>query len=220
VSDSHRRPLLEQLYRNYLVDQDSASFVRSVAARYTIGTLQRVALCGGREARRAAVLALGFLGGYESNSVLGRALHDEDRGVRIAAENGIRSLWCRDGTDSQRQLLGIVIRLIAAQRFSDAVARATELIGAAPTFAEAWNQRAIALYSLGRYDDSIRDCRQTLELNPYHYGAAAGLGQCYLQLGDMAAALEAFRHALRLNPNLEGVRANVAHLERIVHDDG
>jgi cytochrome c-type biogenesis protein CcmH/NrfG len=40
------------------------------------------------------------------------------------------------------------------------------------------------------------------------------MGQCYLQLGDRAAALEAFRRALKLNPNLEGVRATVTYLER------
>jgi cytochrome c-type biogenesis protein CcmH/NrfG len=40
------------------------------------------------------------------------------------------------------------------------------------------------------------------------------MGQCYLQLGDFDAALESFRRALKLNPNLEGVRASVAYLER------
>jgi cytochrome c-type biogenesis protein CcmH/NrfG len=40
------------------------------------------------------------------------------------------------------------------------------------------------------------------------------MGQCYLQLGNYDAALESFRRALRLNPNLEGVRASVTYLER------
>jgi cytochrome c-type biogenesis protein CcmH/NrfG len=40
------------------------------------------------------------------------------------------------------------------------------------------------------------------------------MGQCYLQLGDFDSALQSFRRALRLNPNLEGVRASVAYLER------
>ena len=33
---------------------------------------------------------------------------------------------------------------------------------------------------------------------------------------EYPAALECFRRALRLNPSLEGVRANIAHLERAV----
>ena len=84
----------------------------------------------------------------------------------------------------------------------------------APTFAEAWNQRAIGHYSLGQFVDSIRDCRQAVEINPYHFGAVAGMGQCYLRLGNQLWALESFRRALALNPNLEGIRGNVTSLER------
>jgi len=215
LDEAQRIPLLEQLYRDYLVSQDSAAFIRSVSRRYLLGTLERLAEHGRRETRRAAVLALGFLGDFRSaNDVLGRALQDEDRGVRLAAENGCRAVWCRDGNDEQRQRLSIVIRLNTARQFDEAIRMATELLDQAPTFAEGWNQRAIAFYSLGQYVASIADCRKALELNPYHFGAAAGMGHCYLQQGDVETALECFRQALELNPNLEGIRANVAHLER------
>lgn len=32
---------------------------------------------------------------------------------------------------------------------------------------------------LQRYNESIADCKVTLELNPYHFGAASGMGMCY-----------------------------------------
>jgi tetratricopeptide (TPR) repeat protein len=95
-----------------------------------------------------------------------------------------------------------------------AIARAAELLDDAPWFAEAWNQRAIGYYGCGLFHESIADCHQALDINPYHYGAAAGIGQCYLQLGRPRLALECFRRALRLNPNLEGIRAHVTALER------
>ena len=85
-------------------------------------------------------------------------------------------------------------------------------------FAEAWNQRAIAFFSLGKYVESIRDCHQTLEVNPYHFAAAAGMGQAYLQLGNHVSALECFRRALRLNPSLEGVRVQIDRLSRMIED--
>jgi tetratricopeptide (TPR) repeat protein len=214
VSQSQRTARLERWYQTYLVDQDSAAFIRQVAQQYTVGTLERLATAPRRELRRAAVLALGFLANYESNAVLGRALNDGDRAVRIAAEGGIVSVWCRDGNEEQRQLLAIIIRLNHARSFEDAARRSTELIAQVPTFAEAWNQRGIAFYSLGRFRESIHDCQRTLQINPYHFGAAAGMGQCHIQLGNHHAALECFRHALKLNPNLEAVRANITHLER------
>jgi tetratricopeptide (TPR) repeat protein len=95
-----------------------------------------------------------------------------------------------------------------------ALREATALTRDAPWLAEAWNQRAIAHFALNRYEESVRDCRQTLEINPYHFAAAAGMGQCYLKQGDRPHALEAFRRAIGLNPEMEGVRAQVQQLER------
>ena len=209
-----RMPRLLFLYQDYLVDQNTARFVDRVGKHYTIGTLERLAAWPAVQVRRAAVFALGLMGDYESNAVLGRALSDTDRGVRLAAENGIRSLWCRFGSQGQRQLLQIIIQLNTSGQFKEAIRCASVLIEEVPRFAEAWNQRAIACYSLGLYRQAIADCRQALELNPYHFGAAAGMGQSYVQLGDYNQALECFRRALRLNPNLEGVRANIQHLQR------
>jgi len=207
-------PLLHRIYRAYLVDQNTTAFSDNVARRYAIGTLERLAECGDRMGRRAAVLAISLLRDYRSNAVLGRALHDHDRGVRMLAENGIRSVWCRVGDPPQRKSLQTVIEFNGARRFESAARRATKLIAHAPWLAEAWNQRALALFGLRQYAESIRDCNQALEINPYHFGAATGMAQCQLQLGNRQAALECFRRALTLNPNLEGVRAQVHYLQR------
>lgn len=214
MSKRARVPALHGLYHQYLVDQDNPRFSRQVSKRYTIGTLERLCAAGDRMARRAAVLALGLLGDYNSNSTLGRALHDADRGVRMLAESGIRHLWCRIGTSGHREQLETIIEFNATQRFDEAISRATRLIEQAPWLPESWNQRALALFNIGRYAESIHDCTQTLEINPYHFGAATGMGQCHLKLNHRPQALECFRRALKLNPNLEGVRAHVLYLQR------
>jgi tetratricopeptide (TPR) repeat protein len=213
-----RLPYLLNLYQQYLNHQDSSCFVREVASLYTGGTLQRLVRHECREVRRAAALALGFLGDYDANHTLGCALLDEDRTVRTLAENSIRTVWARAGSESERQELGAIIRLNSAQRYEEAVARATKLIERAPWFAEAWHQRAVAQVALGQLVESIRDCHQTLEINPYHFVAATSMGQTYLQLGNAVSALECFRRAIRLNPGLEGVRAQIVRLARMVED--
>jgi len=216
VSDSSRIPFLCDWYQRYLNDQDSAAFVRAVSRRYTQGTLQRLAEHVSSEVRRGAVLALGFLGDYEANSTVGRALHDTDRTVRILAENGIRNIWFRAGTERERQQLTFIVRLISAQQYHEALSRATDLIHAAEWLAETWNQRGTAFFRIGRYTESIRDSHQALEINPYHFDAAMSMGQAYLQLDNRVSALECFRRALRLNPNLEGVRVQVERLTRSI----
>jgi len=210
-----RQPGLDTLYQRYLNHEESATFITAVAARYTIGTLERLAEFGQRTSRRAATMALGFLGDYRSNDVMGRRLSDEDRGVRMLAENSIRELWYRDGNATQRQTLQVIIRLNNAERSAAVATRlATELIEEAPYFAEAWNQRAIAHFQRGQFDDSANDCLQTLELNPYQFASAVGMGQCYLEMNEPQPALDCFRRALNLNPCLEDVRAQVTYLER------
>ena len=213
-----RPPFLLAFYQQYLSHQSSAEFVRCASSHYTTGTLQRLARHPCREVRRAAVLAIGFLGDYDANHTLGCALLDDDRTVRTLAENSIRTVWARAGTDTDRQELGVIIRLNSAQVHKEAIVRATNLIERAPWFAEAWHQRAVAYVATGRLIESIRDCHQALEINPYHFVAATSMGQTYLQLDNPVSALECFRRALRLNPDLEGVRAQVVRLTRMVED--
>lgn len=209
-----RKPRLDQLYHRYLDTEESATFIRNVADHYLLSTLERLASGGEHVSRRAAVLAIGFLGNYSHNAVLGRALHDRDRAVRLLADNAIRNLWRRDGNERQQQQLQIVCRLNDSQHHAEAIEAATDLINSAAWFAEAWNQRAIGYFATQRWEDAANDCHQTLELNAYHFGAAVGMGHCYLEMDDPFAALECFRRAVKLNPDLEDVRAQIDYLQR------
>jgi len=209
-----RLPVLAGLYKQYLTDEGLAVFIRGITQLYTCGTLQRLSFHADVEIRRAAIVALGFVGQYDANHAMGRAMTDDDRIVRLLAQNGIRSVWNRDGNQQQRQQLANLVRMNAAGRFRDAVASATGLIQEAPGIAEAWYQRGVGLYQLGDYSGTLRDCHQALELNPYHFVAAAMMGDAYLQLGDHAAALEAFRRAQRVNPDRDRVNEQIARLAR------
>ena len=214
-----RSPVLVAFYERYLNHQDSSLFVNQVSERYTCATLERLATMCDYITRRAAVLAISCVGDFGSNAVLGRALVDRDRGVRSIAASGIRELWCRVGTRQQRQMLQVVLRLNDAKRYEEAINLASDLIHESPWIAEAWCQRGTAYYHRGQYDAAIRDCHQALEINPYHFTAAAGMGQCYLLQNNPVAALESFRRALRLNPGMEEVRAQVVRLQRSLKED-
>jgi tetratricopeptide (TPR) repeat protein len=209
-----RQPRLNRLYLRFLDSEDPAGFIKSVSENYTLGSLARLAVVGSRISRRAAVLAVSFLGDFSHNAVLGISLHDEDRGVRVIAENGIREMWRRDGSSEHRQRLEVIIRHNACEEFRRVGQLADSLLIDVPWFAEVWNQRAIARYQQERFEESIDDCRQTLELNPYHYPAAVGMAHCFLELGDAFAALESFRRSLRLNPDMEAVRTQVEYLQK------
>ena len=207
-----QQPLLTTLYQTYIQTHDTRSFIERVTKHYNEASLMRLtgALCV--ETRRGAALALGFVGTYQSNDALGCLLKDRDRSVRLIVESSLKAIWSRDGSEEQRQELYAVMRLIAEQRFGEAVSRANILLDEFPLYVEARNQRAIALFALKKFEASIEDSRTVLELNPYHFGAAIGMGHAYLQLRNKPEAIECFHRALAINPNLDTVRR---HLERI-----
>ena len=88
-----KRPTIHQLYRRFLEQEESANYIRAVSQVYTLSTLHRLALGGDRVSRRAATLAISYLGGRESVETVGRCLRDDDRVVRLLAEDGIRGVW-------------------------------------------------------------------------------------------------------------------------------
>ena len=213
-----RTAALVQFYHCFLDHQNPADFAAEVASRYTLSTLERLASWHDPATRRAAALAISFLGDIRSNAVLGRALCDADRGVRLIAETGIEELWLRDGTSPQRQLLRRVQRLNTAGAAEEAGRLVTQLIETAPQIAEAWNQRAISLFLQEEFVAAARACRQTLRLNPYHYRALVGRAHCQLEFSDPIGALKSFRTAVEINPGLESIRAQIRYLTRALEE--
>ena len=87
-----------------------------------------------------------------------------------------------------------------------------DLLARAPQFAEAYNQRAIQHFVRGEYGKAVGDCEAALRLNPFHFGAASGMGQCYMKLKKPRSALKTFRNALVINPSLDGIKETIHFL--------
>jgi len=192
-------------------------FKHRVAERYTEGTLTRVLESADCRNRRAALLALGLLGTMEACSAIAARLRDEDRDVAQTAADTLWTLWFRADSPANNDELQ---RLARVRDRHKALAGLDALILRAPEFAEAYNQRAIVHFRLKQFERSIADCERVLQLNPYHFGAQAGLGQSYLQMRKHRAALKAFRNALRLNPHMDGVAETIRALENALGEEG
>jgi tetratricopeptide (TPR) repeat protein len=94
-----------------------------------------------------------------------------------------------------------------------AIEHFTALTDHAPEFAEGWNARATAYFMAGEIGPSINDIAKTLSLNPRHFGALSGLGMIFEQLGQPEKALEVYKAALAIHPQLQGVIESVERLE-------
>ncbi|MDR2762315.1 MAG: tetratricopeptide repeat protein [Planctomycetaceae bacterium] len=208
-------PRLTSFYLEYLQEHDISSFVKRSTRYYEQATIMRLSSSEQVDTRRAAAMALGFLGDYKSNPTLGKLLVDVDRSVRLLAESSIKNVWPRDGSDYQRHELRVAMRNIANHNFDEAIRITNNLLDEYPLYAEARNQRGIALFAVGDFGETIEDCKIVLDLNPYHFGAAIGMGHAYLQVKNKELAVICFQQALKINPNLESIRR---HLTKIVQN--
>ena len=207
-------PLLGRLYQKYLQEDDCPSFIKEVSKHYTIGTIEKLTHCHDLNTRKAAVMAIGFLGDFESNSILGKLIRDPEPVVRSMAEQAIQQNWFRVGTEEEQRELLLLERLNLANEFEKVIKRSTRLIAANPEIPEAWNQRATAYFNLMQFTLSIKDGFQTLSRNPFHYPAAIGIGHCYLEINDTFNAIESFKRALSLNPGLTFLNAQINYLKK------
>lgn len=213
-----RYAALLRYYQRYLNDGDTPRFIATVAQQYTLGTLERLVCSGSIDLRRAAVLTLGLLGDVPCLGLLGPLLKHRDRKLRLIADDAVRAISGREGGITQRNQLEILIRSNECGTFERSVDLATGLIDGKFGTAEVFHQRSLALFQLDSLEHAIQDCRQVLELNPFHYGAMVGLGHCHLELGDLLEALFWFRRALATFPDLEPVRIQVKRLEKAIQE--
>lgn len=163
--------------------------------------------------RAEAVVWLANRGSMADAPLLHERLRDESAFVRGFAEQGLWLLWTRSGDAGIDALMARATEEMQAGRYGAAIALLDDIVARKPDFAEGWNRRATVHYLAGDLQRSIADCDQVLKRNPGHFGALSGLGQIYLQLQDDAKALEWFRRALEVNPNMVGVEMNIRMLE-------
>ena len=189
---------------------------RQVSEVYSEPTLERLLSSYDPVCRRAAVLALGLVGTMGANDALSRRLQDDDPIVRKLAGDALWAVWFRAAGREHCERLQ---EIVSGSNSRSVLRDLDVLISRTGDYAEAYNQRAILYYKLGEFRRAAADCETVLKLNPQHFGAAAGMAQCYLKLNRPRAALRAFRNAIEINPNLDDVGQAVKALEEMLGEN-
>jgi tetratricopeptide (TPR) repeat protein len=170
--------------------------------------------------RAEAVAWLAVNGDMADQPLLIERLRDQDDDVRGYAEQGLWLLWTRSGDPAVDRALAEGSALMAAGQLPEAIAIFSEIIRRRPAFAEGWNKRATAYFLAGDYRRSLADCAQVIKRNPRHFGALSGYGQIYFRLEQFDKAIEYWRRALQVNPNMSGVRTNIEGAEQLLREKG
>jgi tetratricopeptide (TPR) repeat protein len=160
-----------------------------------------------------AALSLALVGCDHCLPALAQQLKDPDPMVNQMAEHAIWAIWFRSGSEEANHEVCRGAKAIDRGDYEQAITHFNKALQICPKFSEAYNQRALAEFLLERYDDSIADCRRTIELMPIHFGAWAGMGHCHAHWGQLANAVECYEKALSINPHMTQVREAVDELK-------
>ena len=150
---------------------------------------------------------------YAQSMYLG--LKSEDSRERLMAYTLLRSYWFNASGVDARQGLRKIQAIMARGKFEEAIRQLTLLVKQYPQFAEAYNQRGLAYYLKGDYSRALNDCRIAMMLNPAHFGAAAGIGDCYYKLRQWQSAESAYVDTLKIVPYSLEVQVALEKVRRL-----
>jgi tetratricopeptide (TPR) repeat protein len=122
----------------------------------------------------------------------------------------------QSGSDTVDLLLSWSVEAMEEKEYPLALDLLDQVVMLAPGFAEGWNKRATVHFMNDDFGSSLADLRQTLAIEPRHFGALSGLGMIYSAMERKEEAIRAFRKALEINPQMERVKESLERLEKEV----
>ena len=165
--------------------------------------------------RAAGVMYIGRTGLAPDGPLLVKRLTDDNPVVRALAEQNVWRVWSRSGDPETDQLLAAGVEEMELGFYNEAIHTFSNVIKRDPDFAEGWNKRATALFLAGDLRRSLADCDEVMKRNPQHFGALSGYGQIYFRLEEYDKAIQYFRRALEVNPNLTDLETAIRGIEKV-----
>jgi len=120
-------------------------------------------------------------------------------------EGRIWALWLASGSDTTDLLMSRVKSAMDSKDNALAIQLLDAVVRLKPDYVEGWNRRATLRFAAKDYAGALADIQQVLGREPRHFGALSGLGVIMQEFGEDKLALEAFRRALAVNPNLQKI---------------
>ena len=118
----------------------------------------------------------------------------------LVAERKIWKIWTTHKNRHITSLMSQGLKALDNNNLEKGLGLFNNIIDMDPNFAEAWNKRATIYFLMRNFDKSMQDIRQTLILEPRHFGAISGLGLIFNALGQPENALSAFRRVREIYP--------------------
>ncbi|KHG12584.1 Sgta [Gossypium arboreum] len=111
-------------------------------------------------------------------------------------------------------------RTMQSKQYSDAIELYSIAVSLCDDNAVYYCNRAAAYTQIQKYNEAIRDCHKSIEIDPNYSKAYSRLGLAYYAQGNYADAIEkGFKKALQLDPNNQFVKENIQVAEQKLNDE-
>lgn len=131
-------------------------------------------------------------------------------------QNEIWQQWLMAPDENANLLMSQLHAAMSTGQHDFALEICNQLVDSNPNYAEAWNKRATVHYLMGNHALSIADIKQTLLLEPRHFGALSGLGLIFTASGQYEAALDAFNEVLKISPSSANAKGSIKHVQSLL----
>ncbi|PRD43916.1 hypothetical protein C5748_08690 [Phyllobacterium phragmitis] len=139
-----------------------------------------------------------------------RKAHDETKAKRIAGE--IYSLWNQSGSATVDLMMQWANAAIREKKYPVALDFLNEIVVLKPDYAEGWNRRATLHFLTNDYGRAMVDINKTLQLEPRHFAALAGMGSILKETRRKEMALRAYERALAIYPMMREAQKEVGKI--------
>jgi len=134
-------------------------------------------------------------------------------------EGKIWAIWEKHPTqDTLTKSLSVGTEFMNAGQFVMAYNLFSNIIKKDPSWAESWNKRATLLYIMNRYQSSLADIKETLALEPRHFGALSGQALNYIELEEYEKAIGSLKDAQKIYPVIDAAKKMIPQLKEIINN--
>jgi tetratricopeptide (TPR) repeat protein len=135
---------------------------------------------------------------------------NEKAAERIASR--IADAWNHSGSASVDLMMVWAKKAMDARKFDVALDFLDQVVTLRPDYAEGWNRRATAHYLMNNTRMAMADINRTLQLEPRHFGALAGMARILKDNGNKELALNAWERVLAAYPMMRNAQNEVSTL--------
>ncbi|XP_052203408.1 uncharacterized protein LOC127808810 isoform X2 [Diospyros lotus] len=164
--------------------------------------------------------------GHDDQVQLDRATHLFHNAVMELKKSGCQTLDWKNLSEIFKSQGN---RAMQSKLYPDAIELYTLAIALSEENAVYYCNRAAAYTQINQYEEAIRDCLKSIEINPNYSKAYSRLGFVYYAQGNYRDAInKGFMKALQLDPNNDSVKENIRvakqklneEMRRTEHDQG